>query len=236
VEPEEVSDQTVIVDTSPGAIVAATYQTPQPKKHWWPYAIATIALLIAFTFAGWFTANLSWRNAHLNTELAAAQDRNDEQDQIILDLTRTGQALYDQLNALPGVTPEESRPVTPEQGPTGSTGATGPQGEPGSDSLIPGPTGPVGAPGASGAPGSPGEPGQSVVGPQGDTGPQGPPGDVGPAGPTGPAGESAFPFSFSFTVPDVFGQPTQYVCIVQSSIQSACSEAGAPGPIEGEPQ
>jgi hypothetical protein len=171
-----------VVDTSPGAIVAATYETPQTTKVLWPYAIAVIVLLGMFAVTGWFIANLTARNAHLNTELAEQIDRNEAQDEIIVELTRTGQELYDQINAIPGEIPDEPRPVDPEEitGPAGPQGQRGFQGPPGAM----GPMGPEGLPGVTGEAGSDG-----VDGAQGPQGPQGVPGEPGAAGPAGPQGE-----------------------------------------------
>lgn len=205
IETDEQEDSpSVVVDTSPGAIVAATYETPKPEVSKWPYAIAVIILLALFALTGWFIANLTWRNAHLNEQLAQQIDRNEEQDAIILDLTKTGQTLYDQLNALPGVTPEEPRPITPplpgpqgpqgQRGETGLAGEVGPQGPPG-PSGADGDTGPVGPAGASGTDGANGANGtDGATGPAGPAGPQGEPGVQGPQGiqgeqgPVGPAG------------------------------------------------
>ena len=206
-----VPDQTVVVDASPGAIVAATYETPRVKTHVWPYAVATVALLIAFAVTGWFLSNLTIRNADLDQQLAEQIDRNEVQDQLILDLTKTGQELYDQLNALPGVTPEAPRPQT-IVGEPGEPGATGEQGPPGpvGQTGAPGPTGPQGLDGTNGTNGADGA---SVVGPQG---PPGQTGAAGQDGATGAAGQNAYPFTFSFTV----GRVT-YSCTVTDPATTA---------------
>lgn len=123
------------------------------------------------------------------------------------------------------------------QGPVGPTGPQGPQG-------IQGPQGPIGPTGASGKNGQNGATGANGVngtdgtkgdtgatgaqgaqgpeGPQGATGPQGPKGDTGAQGPQGEKGnpgESAYPFSFDFTVDNVVGSTTYHV---------VCSSAGQP--------
>lgn len=108
---------------------------------------------------------------------------------------------------------EEVQKVT-EQGPQGPPGIGGIQGPPGPQGPV-GPPGPQGLMGLLGAQGVQGQTGQA--GQQGSTGPQGPPGAVGepgPAGPEGPQGDtgprgekgdSAFPFTFTFTVPGTPG-------------------------------
>lgn len=220
---------TAIVDTSPGAIVAATYETPQTNKVLWPYAIAVIVLLGMFAVTGWFIANLTARNAHLNAELAEQVDRNEDQDEIIVELTRTGQELYDQINAIPGETPDEPRPVDPDEitgpagpegqrgiqgppgamgpiGPEGLPGTTGPQGEAGSDGVdgLQGPQGEAGATGPAGPAGAQGEPGPA--GPQGEPGATGP---MGPAGPTCPEGTAAQSFWIDTYDDEFFPVPTR---------------------------
>lgn len=94
-----------------------------------------------------------------------------------------------------------------ERGPSGPRGIAGEVGQPGPQ----GPPGPQGATGARGSQGSPGPQGErGGSGPQGERGPEGPPGPAGPQGeqgppgeqgPRGPTGQSAFPFTFTFTVP-----------------------------------
>lgn len=89
------------------------------------------------------------------------------------------------------------------QGPPGPQGPVGPQGPQGIQGLMglmglrgdPGADGTPGATGAAGPAGTPGEPG-----PEGPPGPPGPQGDKGEKGDPGPAGQSAFPFTFQFTV------------------------------------
>jgi hypothetical protein len=90
------------------------------------------------------------------------------------------------------------------QGPRGEQGPPGPQGYPG----LQGPTGLQGIMGVHGKNGQPGLDGD--VGPTGPTGPAGPQGekgatgdkgDTGAQGDTGPQGTSAFPFTFTFTIP-----------------------------------
>lgn len=84
------------------------------------------------------------------------------------------------IPGLPGTAGAQGVPGVPgpigAKGDSGADGGTGPAGPPG-------PAGPAGAAGADGAPG-----------------PAGPQGGPGPAGPAGPAGQSAFPFSFTFSV------------------------------------
>jgi hypothetical protein len=96
-------------------------------------------------------------------------------------------------------------------GPRGPAGEMGPQGEPG-------------APGETGAPGAPGpKGGQGDTGPQGPAGPPGPaglPGERGPAGSQGPPGQSAYPFTFTFTVQQNLAQSTTYTV--------ECRAAGEP--------
>ena len=102
------------------------------------------------------------------------------------------------------------------QGPQGAPGETGPRGPPGPKGDT-GDTGRAGAAGAAGEDGSRGATG--AAGPQGPAGPAGP---QGATGPQGPAGESAFPFTFRFTVPsDIPGQDgTTYIV---NCTQSGCT-------------
>lgn len=82
------------------------------------------------------------------------------------------------------------------RGNEGTRGKRGKQGAPGEDSTVPGPQGERGPRGAPG-----------------EDGPQGPAGERGPAGPPGPQGErgeSAYPFTFTFTVQQNPAQSTTY--------------------------
>jgi hypothetical protein len=96
-----------------------------------------------------------------------------------------------------------------KEGPQGPPGISGLQGPPGPPGPM-GPQGPqglmgmMGLPGANGATGGPGPTGlQGPPGPAGEpgpVGPEGPQGEPGPRGEKGDPGESAYPFSFTFTV------------------------------------
>lgn len=125
-------------------------------------------------------------------------------------------------------------------------GPVGPRGEPGADGAdgrdgesIVGPTGPRGETGQAATPtqiraavddfcGQ----GRCVgpVGPQGERGPAGPagadstvPGPQGPPGPAGEPGQSAYPFTFSFTVQQNPAQATTYT--VTCTAPGACGVA-----------
>lgn len=186
------------------------------KPHDWSwfnrifFALFVVALIGVIVFLGW-------------RQTVASEERA----RLISALTQSNEQLRDE-----GIEPEAPEPeqiIEPLVGPAGATGPRGPQGEPGEDSTIPGPTGPQGAPGPQGPAGEPGPPGESVIGPPGAPGPAGEPGPAGPqgepgaTGPQGPAGQSAFPFTFRFTVPDVLGQPTEYVCTITSSTDAVCT-------------
>lgn len=174
-------------DTSPGATVAATYEIPETRVRWWPYAFATVFLLLAAGVTAWFLGNLAATNDRLSDRVVQQNIAIAAKDQRIDHLTDTAQTLYDQLTKL-GQQPEAPRPSNPVVGPTGATGAPGAQGIQG-DQGEPGIPGAPGAPGATGAPGPAGAEGQpGPAGAQGDTGPAGPAGPQGPAGPAGPQG------------------------------------------------
>lgn len=109
------------------------------------------------------------------------------------------------------------------RGPSGTEGDRGARGPAGGRGLAgkPGPPGPGGATGAAGARGEPGPSGSSgsdgargEPGPQGERGPAGEPGAPGApgaAGAPGADGQSAYPFTFVFTVPGVVpGDDTTY--------------------------
>ncbi|AYD86179.1 hypothetical protein SEA_BURRO_36 [Microbacterium phage Burro] len=218
-ENDETVVNTAIVDTSPGAIVAATFEKPEPlKRQWFLYAAAAILLVATVILGSAFITNLTDRNNRLNNVIVSQQDSLHEKDEQIEELTATSQALYDQL-LLAGETPDEPRPPDVVTGPAGDRGATGETGETG----PPGPAGPVGPPGSQGEPGvagssgNQGEPG--ATGPSGPAGPAGPQGEPGSPGATGPAGQSAFPFTFTFTY---LGIP--YTCTVtDNTTAAACS-------------
>lgn len=137
------------------------------------------------------------------------------------------QSLYEQLLDL-GEKPDGEAPAEVVEGPAGEAGPRGPQGERGEESTVPGPPGPQGAPGPQGPAGEAGPPGESVTGPPGpagEPGPAGPQGEPGPVGSQGPAGQSAFPFTFRFTVPDRVGQPAEYVCTITSPTDAVCVQS-----------
>jgi len=113
---------------------------------------------------------------------------------------------------------------TPEAGPQGIPGLQGPPGEDGE----PGPPGRRGRAGEDGTDGATGTNGRN--GQDGERGPMGPPGPAGVDGTNGRDGEdgqSAFPFTFTFTVQQNPLQSTTYTvtCTVE-----ACTVA------ESEPQ
>lgn len=109
------------------------------------------------------------------------------------------------------------------QGPPGVTGLQGPQGLQG----VPGRDGRQGRPGPPGADGQPGGAGMNGTdglngsdgadGAPGPAGPPGPKGETGTTGPPGPAGESAYPFSFTFTVQNNPSQSTTYTVTCNSA-------------------
>lgn len=100
-------------------------------------------------------------------------------------------------------------------GQNGAAGATGPKGEKG-DNGATGSQGSQGNPGVDGAQGSQGE-----TGPKGDTGDVGPKGDTGDQGPKGDTGESAFPFTFEFTIPATLTSPA-YTYSVTCTSSTEC--------------
>jgi len=162
-----------VVETSPGALVAATYQKPEERKTFWPYAMMTIALLAVLGVTGWLLGSLQATNNDLSYRVTQQNQTIREKDARIDELTVQAQNLYDQLLAL-GEVPDEPRPY-----------AVGPQGERGFPGL-PGTPGKDGAPGKDGLDGQPGQSGPQ--GPQGEQGPAGPAGPQGATGATGPAG------------------------------------------------
>lgn len=105
-------------------------------------------------------------------------------------------------------------------GPRGEPGEPGPKGSQGErgESGSQGPAGPAGPKGDKGEPGS-----QGPTGPKGDTGPQGPPGADGSNGSDGAPGQSAFPFSFTFTIPGTLTDRT-YTCTVNGPDAASCTQ------------
>lgn len=116
-----------------------------------------------------------------------------------------------QPSTIPG--PQGAQGLPGLQGPTGPPGADGPPGDRGPQGR-PGDTGARGDRGPDGATGSPGVDGQTgdtgAQGPAGPPGDRGEPGPQGPPGPQGEPGESAFPFTFTFTVQTSPVQSTTY--------------------------
>lgn len=117
-----------------------------------------------------------------------------------------------QVGEAPVSTPSEVHEVQGKDGPPG------PPGPPGRDGVD-GEPGKNGRPGADGADGSPGPAG--AAGPAGPPGPAGKDGAPGKDGADGADGQSAFPFSFSFTVPHPVGGGTTYT--VTCDAPGACA-------------
>lgn len=184
----EVNEDTSVPDTftpTAGTIVLP----PVPKPHrtqWGLYVVSGAIIILLFVLATFTFATQQGRIDILNTRLAVANeerskliDQNTELANALLEQTANAQRLFDQLEALPGVTPDGEDPGT-LPGPVGPPGEQGAPGAPGSQ-------GPAGDPGEQGEAGSQGEAGAS--------GPQGPQGEAGPAGPQGPQGEAGAPGS-----------------------------------------
>lgn len=202
--------------------------TPRVLRIVWTTAGAlALALMVALAIA---VVNQSG-----DLDRAAANDRDskadrerlhEEIDEAVAALNEANERL---MNA--GEAPVDPEKVKGNAGPRGATGLSGPRGKPGppGKSGAPGKDGSQGRPGASvtGPPGSPGSPGaDGDDGPPGAAGPpgkdgkdgapgkdgaQGPAGPQGPPGVTGETGASAFPFSFTFTVPGAIpGTSTTY--------------------------
>ena len=199
---------------------------------WSTAAVVFVALLVGLSVA------VIGQSAQLDR--AAVVDEESKADRAALhDAVRAQQDALDEANTRlvdAGESPVATPSTVPEAlaGPTGARGPSGPSGPAGEDgadgaSGRPGAVGPSGPAGATGT-GAPGAAGQE--GAAGDTGPQGPAGDRGPSGEPGPAGlagadgapgpagadgASAFPFSFTFTVPGALpGTATTYAvtCVV----------------------
>ncbi|MGV8973205.1 MAG: hypothetical protein ACOH10_12860 [Rhodoglobus sp.] len=100
---------------------------------------------------------------------------------------------------------------TGPEGPAGPVGANGPTGAIGPAGTEAGPTGPEGPTGTTGMMGA--------TGPAGPEGPAGLAGPIGPIGATGPAGPSAFPFTFTFSIP---GDKTVTCTIVDPTATATC--------------
>lgn len=159
-----------------------------------------IVVLIAVLLLGWIVNT----NVQQSDQLTAQQATNAAQD-----------AALDEANRRLIEAGEQPVP-TPEPGPAGAVGQPGATGATGAS----GPRGPRGPQGVRGEPGATGKAG--AVGPQGPSGPQGPKGEPGAAGQQGPAGadgtdgqdgadgQSAFPFTFAFTVETNPAQSTTY--------------------------
>lgn len=120
--------------------------------------------------------------------------------------------------------------IIPLPGPRGLRGLPGEDGRDGSDGRTVrgenGSAGSSGADGESGAPGAKGDTGApGPAGPAGEPGPAGPGGPAGPPGPAGPAGQSAFPFTFSFTVQQNPAQATTYTVTCRADGCTVTSDA-----------
>lgn len=158
--------------------------------------IALLAFLSILSLSGTLTVGwIGWQNDR--DEAAAGKDLASQvRDACEDDSVNTKDLGYLCKNAIyvergePG--PEGPQGVQGAQGEQGVQGIQGQRGEKGEkgERGSPGPRGFTGAAGAAGEPGEPGSPG-----------PSGPPGPAGPPGPEGAAGPSAFPFSFTFTIP-----------------------------------
>lgn len=160
-------------------------------------ALVTTALAV---YLGWTDSR---EEAEAGQDLAGQVRQACEDDQIDTeDLQELCQSAVKVERGEPGpIGPqgEEGPPgLQGEQGIPGPQGATGEQGPRGPD----GPRGRAGATGPAGPPGEDGSDGlQGPPGPKGEQGPAGPQGEQGQVGPQGPQGESAYPFTFNFTVP-----------------------------------
>lgn len=199
----------------------------KPKHDRWIYVVAALVLLIAAGF-------LYWRSVQNEQEREAAQRLADKAGtqaqngqnfaaQVLAACASEGaEGVLHQANLCGGAEEIVKEPVVGPAGPRGPQGPTGPQGPIG-------PRGPQGTAGADGATGTAGSDG--AVGPsgqkgdksdKGDRGEKGDPGPKGDPGAKGDPGVSAYPFSFTFTVPGSVGSPeTTY--IVTCSAPGSCA-------------
>lgn len=184
---------------------------------------AVVAWVVVSLIGAILTAWLVWTVVHQSDQIRHEQATNAAQDDSLAEANRRLIAAGEK----PVPTPEPGPEGQPGQvGPPGPQGPAGHPGPPGAKGV----TGATGAPGARGPQGLRGEPGATgdpgAVGPQGPGGPAGPPGpqgpkgEAGPPGPQGPAGadgkdgadgQSAFPFTFRFTVQNNPVQSTTYI-------------------------
>lgn len=158
--------------------------------------LVVLVLLLAVMWLLQRNATQQAERARVTAEAAQAELRQQRRDGI-------RPACY-RLGRLPSVDDLTTGATAGPMGPPGPAGPVGPAGMDGTD-------GTEGTDGAPGAPGAQGEPGAiGAPGPAGPQGPAGPEGATGPAGPQGEPGQSAFPFTFAFTVTGPGNQATTY--------------------------
>lgn len=179
---------------------------PSPRVVRAAWVIVTI---LAVSVAGW----LVWTVLHQADQITQARAVNDAQNDA---LTKANSRLVN-LGAQPVPTPEPGPAGEPgivgPAGPPGTDGKAGRDGKDGSDGAR-GARGLRGIPGLDGRDGAPGQDGtDGIDGQDGQDGAQGPPGPAGADGQDGADGkdgQSAFPFTFRFTVQQNPAQSTTY--------------------------
>lgn len=220
---------------------------PSARVVWVVWLIAAVMFVLV---SGWVVYTLLSQGndiKHSDAQADAAFAAAKTNQQTAAEAKNAAKALARQVERLGGdpvVDPGNIPGPTPVAGPEGVPGRRGPRGFPGVPGIpgVPGDSGPrglIGAPGATGAPGGPGDPGQQGAqgapgadGGPGQQGPQGPPGDPGQQGPKGDPGadgapgRDAFPFTFTFTIPDFDGRDLTFTCTVTNQAATAtCSAA-----------
>lgn len=172
---------TSVVDVTPGAIVASTFEpTPQRKSSW---LLTTVVIASLIGVGGVGVAHIASQNATIANQQERIVSLNETVGNLVTEngaLVENSQVLFDQVLAL-GATPEGVDPgdfrgpqgLQGLRGLPGKDGDKGDKGDPG-DTGNPGKDGQGGKDGKDGTPGAPGE--------KGDKGDKGDPGDAGAPG------------------------------------------------------
>lgn len=169
---------TNIVEASPGAIVASTYESPPQRRT--PWLLSVVVFVSVAAVLGIGIAHIASQQSQINTKDQRIIQLNETNKALIEEnsaLVDNSKILFDQIIEL-GAVPQGTDP-TSIPGPPGTQGLRGFPGTNGLDGLpgSPGLDGEDGSPGRDGQDGAPGAPGaQGEPGAPGAQGPQGPPG------------------------------------------------------------
>jgi len=198
----------------------AVSESKNPRTRWLIWILSFIALTscISALTAAWYIWDKKQTQVNAGRNLAIQVQTACKQGYLAGQLCTTAKDVEKVAKDGPQGPPGAAGGSGP-QGPAGPKGDTGTNGAPGLPGVNgakgdPGSVGPQGLKGIVGDTGSEGDQGiQGIPGPTGpkgdtgETGDQGAKGDIGDTGPKGDTGDSAFPFTFEFTIPATLTSP-----------------------------